>query len=200
MRERQQRRLEAGDRNDFEFRVITVVTNMDVKRAIDSICDYLNWDDDRVAAVAKSLHIPEFEHFEPTIHQWLVTLICITYSTSPIFSSFSFCLFWYLVLVLVALVPAIIIHDVISKHIDSAYTISVSIYLYTISVSAIRCISIAYTSYCYSWTRILFCRLCKTQWNFVVILCYSLLFSWCSWSIALVFSRIPPHPLGGEEL
>ena len=42
MRERQQRRLEAGDRNDFEFRVITVVTNMDVKRAIDSICDYLN--------------------------------------------------------------------------------------------------------------------------------------------------------------
>lgn len=40
MRVRQQRRLEAGDRYDFELRVvITAVTNMDVERAIDAICE-----------------------------------------------------------------------------------------------------------------------------------------------------------------
>ena len=33
MRERQQHRLEAGDRSDFEFRVVmTAVTEMDVRR------------------------------------------------------------------------------------------------------------------------------------------------------------------------
>ena len=70
VRERQQRRFEAGDRSDFEFRVgITAVTEMDVRRAIDAICDYLNWDDDRVAAAAKSLRFPEFEHLEPAIRQ-----------------------------------------------------------------------------------------------------------------------------------
>ena len=42
VRERQ-RRLKAGDRSDFEFRVLmTAVTEMDVKRAVDAICDYLN--------------------------------------------------------------------------------------------------------------------------------------------------------------
>ena len=58
---------EAGDRSDFEFRVVmTAVTEMDVRRAVDAICDYLNWDD-RVDAATESLHFPEFEHLEPTI-------------------------------------------------------------------------------------------------------------------------------------
>ena len=70
MRERQQRRIKAGDRNDFEFRVVmTAVTKMDVRRAVDAICDYLNWDDDRVAADAESLRFPEFEHIDPAIQQ-----------------------------------------------------------------------------------------------------------------------------------
>ena len=70
MRERQQRRLEAGDRCDLEFRlVMTDVTEMDVMRAVDTICDYLNWDDDRVAAAAESLRFPEFEHLGPAIRQ-----------------------------------------------------------------------------------------------------------------------------------
>ena len=70
VRERQQRLLEAGDRSDFEFRVVmTAVTEMDVRRAVDAICDYLNWDDDRVAAAAESLRFPEFEHLEPVIRQ-----------------------------------------------------------------------------------------------------------------------------------
>ena len=46
---------------------MTAVTEMDVRRALDAICDYLNWDDDRVAAAAESLRFPEFEHLEPTI-------------------------------------------------------------------------------------------------------------------------------------
>ena len=38
MREHQQRRLEAGDRSDFEFRVVMIaVTEMDVSRAVDVI-------------------------------------------------------------------------------------------------------------------------------------------------------------------
>ena len=70
VRERQQRRLEAGNRSDFEFRVVmTAVTEMDVRRAVDAICDYLNWDDDRVAAAAASLQFPEFEHIDPLIQQ-----------------------------------------------------------------------------------------------------------------------------------
>ena len=70
VRERQQRRLEAGDRSDFEFRVVmTPVTEMDVRRAFDAICDYLNWDDDRVAAAADLLRFPEIEHLERAIHQ-----------------------------------------------------------------------------------------------------------------------------------
>ena len=43
VRERQQRQLKAGDRSDFEFRVVmTAVTTMDVKCVIDAICEYLN--------------------------------------------------------------------------------------------------------------------------------------------------------------
>ena len=69
VRERQQRRLEAGDRSDFEFCVMmTAVTKMDVRRTVDAICDYLNWDDDLVAAAAESLRCPEFEHIEPVFH------------------------------------------------------------------------------------------------------------------------------------
>ena len=69
VRERQQRRLETGDRSDFEFCVMMIaVTEMDVRRAIDAICEYLNWDYDRVAAAAESLRIPEFEHFEHAIY------------------------------------------------------------------------------------------------------------------------------------
>ena len=61
--ERQQRRLEANFRNDFEFYVVmTAVTDMDVMRAVDEICEYLNWDDDRVVPAAKSLRLPELEH------------------------------------------------------------------------------------------------------------------------------------------
>ena len=42
VRKRQHRRLEEHDRDDFEFRVVmTALTNMEVKRAIDAICDYL---------------------------------------------------------------------------------------------------------------------------------------------------------------
>ena len=68
VRERQHRRLEAGDRNDFEFSVaMTAVTEMDVRRAVDVICDYLNSDDDRVAAAAESLRFPEFEYIDPAI-------------------------------------------------------------------------------------------------------------------------------------
>ena len=68
--ERHQRRRKVGDRNDFEFRVVmTVVTNMDVKRTIEAICDYFNWDDNRVVAAAKSLRFPMFEHLEPAVHQ-----------------------------------------------------------------------------------------------------------------------------------
>ena len=68
VRERQQHRLEAGDRSDFEYRVVmTAMTEMDIRRAVDAICDYLNWDDNRVAAAAESLRLPEFEHLEPTI-------------------------------------------------------------------------------------------------------------------------------------
>ena len=53
MRVRQQRRLEAGDRYDFELRVvITAVTNMDVERAIDAICEQLIWDDGTVTKTA----------------------------------------------------------------------------------------------------------------------------------------------------
>ena len=37
--------------------------------AVDAICDYLNWDDDRVAAAAESLRFSEFEHLEPALHQ-----------------------------------------------------------------------------------------------------------------------------------
>ena len=48
---------------------MTAVTEMDVRRAVDAICDYLNWDDDRVAAAAKSLRFPEFEHNDPAIQQ-----------------------------------------------------------------------------------------------------------------------------------
>ena len=70
VREFQQRRLEASDRSDFEFRVVmTAVTEMDVRRAVDAICDYLNWDDDRVAPAAESLRFPKFEHLEPAIRQ-----------------------------------------------------------------------------------------------------------------------------------
>ena len=66
--ERQHCRLEARDRSDFEFRVVmTAVAEMDVRGAVDAICDYLNWDDDRVAAAAESLLFPEFEHIEPAI-------------------------------------------------------------------------------------------------------------------------------------
>ena len=43
------------------------VTVIDVRRAVDAICDYLNWDDARVAAAAESLRFPKFEHFEPAI-------------------------------------------------------------------------------------------------------------------------------------
>ena len=69
VRERQKHRLEAGDRSDFDFRVVmTAVTEMDVRRAVDAICDYLNWDDDRVAAAAESMHFPEYEHLEPAVH------------------------------------------------------------------------------------------------------------------------------------
>ena len=65
LRERQQRRLEAGDRSDFEFRVVmTAVTEMDVRGAIDAIYEYLNWDDDRVAAAAESLRFSKFEHLD----------------------------------------------------------------------------------------------------------------------------------------
>ena len=70
VRKHKQRLLEAGDWSNFEFRIVmTAVTEMDVKRAIDAICDYLNWDDDQVAAVAESLRFPEFEHLEPAIRQ-----------------------------------------------------------------------------------------------------------------------------------
>ena len=70
VRKRQQHRLEAGDRSDFEFRVVMIaVTEMDVRREVDAICDHLYWDDNRVAAAAESLHSPEFEHLEPAIHQ-----------------------------------------------------------------------------------------------------------------------------------
>ena len=56
VRKRQQRRLEEGDRSDFEFRVVmTTLTNMGLKRAINAICDYLNYDDDCVATAAESL-------------------------------------------------------------------------------------------------------------------------------------------------
>ena len=48
---------------------MTVVTYMDVKRAVDAICDYLNWDDDRVAAAVKSLRCFEFEHLKPVSYQ-----------------------------------------------------------------------------------------------------------------------------------
>ena len=66
--ERQRRRLDEGDRNDSEFRVVMIaLTNMDVGRAIDAICDYLNWDNDLVAAAPESLRFPEFEHLEPTL-------------------------------------------------------------------------------------------------------------------------------------
>ena len=70
MRELQQRRLEVGDLSDFEFRVVmTSVREMDVRRAVDAICDYFDWDDDRVAAAAESLRFPEFEHIDPAIQQ-----------------------------------------------------------------------------------------------------------------------------------
>ena len=70
LRERQQHRLEAGGQSDFKFRVVmTALTEMDVRRAVDAICDYLNWDDDRVASAAESLHFPECEHLEPEIHK-----------------------------------------------------------------------------------------------------------------------------------
>ena len=70
LRQRQQRRLEAGDRSDFEFCVVIIaVTEMDVKRAIDAICDYLNWEDERVASAAELLRFSEFEHLEPAIRQ-----------------------------------------------------------------------------------------------------------------------------------
>ena len=48
---------------------MTAVTDMDVRRAIDAICVYLNWDDDRVAAAAESLRFIEFEHLEAAIRQ-----------------------------------------------------------------------------------------------------------------------------------
>ena len=69
VRERQKHRLEAGDQSDFEFRlVMTAVTKMDVKRAVDAICDYLNCDDDSLAAATESMHFLEFEHLEPAVH------------------------------------------------------------------------------------------------------------------------------------
>ena len=72
VRERQQRRLEANDWNDNEFRVVmTVVTNMEVMRAIDAICDYFNWDDDRVAADAESFYFFKFKHIKPAIRYQL---------------------------------------------------------------------------------------------------------------------------------
>ena len=84
VRERQQGWLEAGDWRDFEFRVVmTAVTNMDVKRAIDVIYDYLNWDDERVAPAAESLRVPEFEHLKPEVNQWWFSLSeLLEYSTS----------------------------------------------------------------------------------------------------------------------
>ena len=70
VRERQQRRLDAGHRTDFEFLVvITAVTNMDVGRAIDANCDYFNWDDNRIAAVSESLRFPEYERIDPAMRQ-----------------------------------------------------------------------------------------------------------------------------------
>ena len=70
VRERQQRRLEACDRSDFEFCVVmTAVTNINVWRAIDAICNYLNWDEDRIASAAGSLRFPKFEHIDPSIEQ-----------------------------------------------------------------------------------------------------------------------------------
>ena len=48
---------------------MTAVTNMDVKSAIDAICEYLNWDDDTVTRAAVSLRFPEFEHLDPEIRQ-----------------------------------------------------------------------------------------------------------------------------------
>ena len=66
---KRQKQLEAGDQSDFEFRVVmTALTEMNVRRAVDAICDYLNWNDDRVAAAAESMHFPEFEHLEPAVH------------------------------------------------------------------------------------------------------------------------------------
>ena len=70
VRDHQQRPLEAGDRSDFEFCVVmTAVTEINVRRPIDAICDYLNWDDDRVAAAAELLRFPEFEHLELAFNQ-----------------------------------------------------------------------------------------------------------------------------------
>ena len=61
IRERQQRRLEAGDKSDLDFRVVmTAVTEMAVRRASNAIYDLINWDDNRVAAAAESLRFPEF--------------------------------------------------------------------------------------------------------------------------------------------
>ena len=47
---------------------MTAVTEIDVRRAIDAICDYLNLDDDKVAAAAKSLRFSELEHLELALH------------------------------------------------------------------------------------------------------------------------------------
>ena len=37
---------------------MTAVTQIDVRRSVDAICEYLNWVDNRVAAAAESLRFP----------------------------------------------------------------------------------------------------------------------------------------------
>ena len=49
---------------------MTAVTEIDVKRAVDAIWDYLNLDDDRVGAAAELLRLSELEHLKLAIYPW----------------------------------------------------------------------------------------------------------------------------------
>ena len=66
------------------------------------ICDYLNWDDYRVATAAEFLRFPEFEHFKPTSRQSFVIIyayyvlyfiVCFVFFSIPILVFRAICIF-----------------------------------------------------------------------------------------------------------
>ena len=124
------------------------VMEMDVRRAINAICDYLNWDDDRLAAAAESQRFPKFDDLEPTIRPRFVFLTCTTYSTSwSYFVLFSVSIF----VLLTRLLACLTVAPVVSR--DEYFSFSVC------PATAVSLLQVRFDT--------LYCRLCCIFSNIV---------------------------------